>query len=470
MHSARSRHPLNMPPEMPRLSVGESDRYTQALAYLSEFADQERGGVPPSMLGLSRIRSLLEALGNPQSRFPSVLIAGTKGKGSTAAMVERALRAEGYRTGFYSQPHLHTIRERVRLDGQPIVPDDFANAMEAVRHAVEQTCEASGPTTAYEVMTSLALDAFATARVDVAVLEVGLGGRLDATNAVDAVMSAITSISLDHTQILGETVEEIAREKADIIKPRRPCVTAPQPRGAMAVIQQVADARGSPLFVAGAIGAHWDRSAGDWDLVTTRGKLPAPRPALAGSFQRVNVEVAATILDVLHFSGVCEVSLDSIRTGIEKVEWPGRFERVKASNTTVVLDGAHNVDSAQKLRTAIRETYGDVPVVLVLGIAADKDVPGIVAALAPAANVIATRSHNPRAADPEHIAGQARRNGMTAEVAPSVEHALRLATASASPDAVVVVTGSLYVVAEAREALGLAVGENHTVFNPWGSR
>jgi dihydrofolate synthase / folylpolyglutamate synthase len=459
-----------MQPDGNRPDPADGARFAQALAYLSGFADQERGGVPASALGLNRIRALLTALDDPQARYPSVLIAGTKGKGSTAAMVERALRAEGYRTGFYSQPHLHTIRERVRIDGELIGCAEFSLAMDAVRSAVDQACDASGPTTAYEVMTALALEAFATAGVDIAVLEVGLGGRLDATNVVQASVSAITSISLDHTLILGDTVELIAAEKADIIKPGRPVVTAPQPGGAMAVIRQVAEERGSPLFVAGAIGAHWDRSRGEWDLVTSRGTLQAVRPSLGGSFQRVNVEVAATILEVLHQSGVCPVSLESIRTGIEQVSWPGRFELVKIGEVNAVLDGAHNVDSANKLRQALRETYGESPVVFVLGIAADKDVPGIVEALTPAAAIVATRSHNPRAADPESIAELARRNGLEASVADSVEAALLLASERAPDGSVIVVTGSLYVVAEAREALGLATATDEVAFNPWGTR
>src|SRR4051812_26820740 len=160
-------------------------RFEDALAYLATFEDLERGGMTASRLGLERIGHLLEALGTPQRRYPSVLIAGTKGKGSTAAMIERALRAEGYRTGLYTQPHLHTIRERVRLNGTAISPGLFADAMESVRAAVDAVCDAEGPTTAYEAMTALALNCFADERVDVAVLEVGLGGRLDATNVVN---------------------------------------------------------------------------------------------------------------------------------------------------------------------------------------------------------------------------------------------------------------------------------------------
>ena len=459
-----------MPPESGRAAAREDLRFSEAVAYLSEFVDLERGGVPAGALGLGRTRTLLRALGNPEAHYPSLLIAGTKGKGSTAAMVERALRAAGYRTGFYSQPHLHTIRERVRLNGQPIEKGVFADVMDRVRGAIEQNCEADTSTTAYEAMTVLGLEVFSAAHVDVAVLEVGLGGRLDATNVVDAQVSAITSISLDHTQILGDTVEDIATEKADIIKPGRPCVTAPQPTGAMAVIRRVAEDRGSPLFVAGAIGAHWDRSSGEWALVTTRGTLSSLRPALSGSFQRVNIEVAATILDVLHFSGVCEVGLDAIRTGIERVEWPGRFEQLSAMGVSFVLDGAHNVDSARKLRDALRETYGGRPLVLVLGIARDKDLPGIVDALTPAQIVIATRSRNSRAADPGEIASLARSTGTEALVAYSVGQALERATEHAEQDAVVVVTGSLYVVAEAREALGLAVDSDHFDFDPWASR
>lgn len=462
--------------------------YSEALAYLAEFVDVERGGVPPSIFGLTRIRQLLAALGQPERQYPGVLIAGTNGKGSTAAMVAHALRAAGYRTGLYTQPHLHTIRERVQIDGEPISPETFGCVMRGVRARVEQTAGTASPATAYEVMTALAFKVFEEQAVDLAVVEVGLGGRLDATNVVDAAVSAITSISLDHTQVLGDTVEAIAAEKADVIKSGRPCISAPQPPVAMAVIRQTAARRGACLRVAEEDGARWDKPPRQWDLLTGHGRIERVRPALRGPFQRTNAAVATTILDALDDSGVVHLDLDAVRAGIEEVVWPGRFE-VIPGEPVVVVDGAHNVEAAQRLREALDPAYPQAWLVLVLGIAADKDVAGFVRALcagpavsqrrssaeasAPSARVrlvVATRACHPRALDAETIAALARAAGFPAVTAPTVATAIALAREGASPGDVVVATGSLYVIAEAREALGLAQPSAEASFDPWATR
>jgi dihydrofolate synthase / folylpolyglutamate synthase len=450
--------------------------YVSALGYLAQFVDLERRGMGAAPLGLARIRELLAGLRDPQRRYRSILIAGTKGKGSTAAMLERALRAAGYRTGLYSQPHLHTIRERVQLDGEPVSPADFAATFAEVRQAVERDALAEA-TTAYEVMTALTLLQFARANVDVAVLEVGLGGRLDATNVVDADISVLTSISLDHVAILGPTVAAIAGEKADIIKPGRPIVSAPQPADAMAVIRRVAADRASPLTIAMENGARWVACGSRWDLHTTRGVLADVRPALRGAHQRLNASVAATVLDTLAAGGTFDVPLDAVRVGIERVVWPGRFE-VLGSTPSIVVDGAHNVESAVRLREALVDELGPRQPIFVLGIASDKDVPGIVAALCGRAAygeearpfVIATHANHPRATDPADIADLAARAGAQVRVAPTVAAAIADARALAGPADVIVVTGSLYTVAEAREALGLAEHEAEPPFNPWAAR
>lgn len=448
--------------------------YREALRSLAGFVDLERGGMAAGAMGLDRIRALLAALGDPQNRYPSVLVAGTKGKGSTAAMIERALRAAGYRTGLYTQPHLHTIRERVRIDGELIPLDAFVEALNRVLAALPLASAggegARAPTTAYEVMTALAFDHFARRAADIAIVEVGLGGRLDATNVLDAGVSAITSISLDHTQVLGETLGAIAREKADIIKQSRPCVSAPQPPEAMAVIRAFAEARGSPLRTACQDGACWEQQAhGAPDLLTARGRIRDVHLALRGGFQHTNSAVAATVLDALHESGVAPTGLEAVRAGVERVEWPGRFEVVEGHAPPVVLDGAHNVESAQALRQALYDEYGKRPVVLVLGIGADKDIPGIVRALLPVRHVFAVCARHPRAADPEVIAAAGRAAGAQTTNAANVAQALGAALECASRDDVVVATGSLYVVAEAREALGLAEAYDEPAFDPWAA-
>lgn len=460
----------------PRLAR-PSHSFEAALRFLAGQPDLERGDVPAEGLTLDRIRALLQALGRPDARYPSVLIAGTKGKGSTAAMIERALRAAGHRTGLYTQPHLHSIRERIRLDGLEIEEGDFADGMEAVRAAAEHR-PASPETgcTAYEILTALALERFATHRAEVVALEVGLGGRLDATNAVDAAVSVLTSISLDHTQILGDTVEAIAREKADIIKSGRPCVSAPQTPAALQVIKEFAQRRGSDLRVVGEDGARWEQGAsGGWDVITSRGRLAHLHLALRGGFQRINAAVAATALEALETQGV-DVPLEAVRIGLEQVIWPGRLEYVRG-DPPVVLDGAHNLESARRLREALREEHPGFRPLYVLGIAADKDVGGIVGmlcaftrdeAMAPEpVYVVATAAHHPRALAPEGIARAAQEAEVTATVAPSVAEALRTARRRAVPGDVVVVTGSLHVVGEAREALGLAEPSGERAFDPW---
>ncbi len=452
---------------------------SEAERYLQSFADVERGAIPDGGLTLDRTREILSALGEPHRRYPSVIIAGTNGKGSTAAMVERALRAAGIKTGLYTQPHLHTIRERIRIDGEPISPSSFDEGMAMVRDALDHVCDASSPTTAYEVMTSVAFERFAAENVGFAVLEVGLGGRLDSTNVADATASAITPISLDHTQILGDTIAAIAREKADVIKPGRVAVSAQQPSEALAVIQQTAGERGAPLWIAQESGARWDGAPHEWDLITRGGRLVNVRPALRGSFQRTNVAVAASILDALREAGIHALPLDAVRVGIEQAVWPGRFEIVPGE-PPIVIDGAHNVAAAQALTEGLADAYPNARRIFVLGIAADKEVRGILEALlggartettkGPPSLVIATQANHPRAVDPASIASAVRSLGAEALVSSTVSAALDIARGKAERGDVVVAAGSLYVVAEAREVLGLATSSNSAHFNPWASR
>jgi dihydrofolate synthase/folylpolyglutamate synthase len=448
--------------------------YADALAYLGAQPNLERGDRLPAELNLDRTRQLLGALDRPDRAYPSILIAGTKGKGSTAAMIERALRGAGYRTGLYTQPHLHSLRERVRLDGAPIDPEAFAAGMEYVRRAVHRSL---GRVTAYELMTTLALERFREAGVDVAVLEVGLGGRLDATNVVEAEVSVLTSVSLDHTQILGSTLTAIAREKADIIKIGRPVVSAPQHPDVHAVIWETAQARRAPLQIAGGSGAAWEPTPlGGWDLLVDGERIENLHLALRGGFQRTNAAVASTALAALRQRGLRRIDTEAIRAGLEQTAWPGRFEVVSA-NPPIVLDGAHNVDSAGRLREAIHEEYPGLLPIYVLGIAADKDAPGILRALTepagsdaapPPAAVVATAAHQPRALSAERLAGLAGEAGVPTEAAPNIQAALARATGWLTSDHVLVVTGSLYVVAEARVLFGLADPTTaDDLFDPW---
>src|SRR5690606_37480925 len=271
--------------------------YREAIAYIIERSGYDRGFVAnpfdAETVGLQRTKWLLEALGNPEERFTAVHIAGTKGKGSTGACVAAILRAAGKRTGLYSSPHLHTFRERVQIDGEPITPEDFAALTAELAAVNSRLAEARpdwGEATAFEVSTALAFLAFARAGVEVGVVEVGLGGRLDATNVVTPAVAVITPISYDHTAILGDTLDAIATEKGGIIKPGRPVVIGPQPPEALATLERIAAEQGSPVYRAG---RDWHATGTDtaFDLTGPWGTIRDLHVALRGRHQ---VENAAT--------------------------------------------------------------------------------------------------------------------------------------------------------------------------------
>ncbi len=440
--------------------------YLEALRYLSERSGYDRGFVANPFeregIGLERTAWILRAVGNPERRYPSVHIAGTKGKGSTAACLASVLAAAGYRVGLYTSPHLHTFRERIQIAGRPIDPELFADLtaeLATANAALLAERPDWGEATAFELATALALLAFARAAVDVAVVEVGLGGRLDATNVLLPEVAAITSISYDHTQILGNTLAEIAREKAGIIKPGRPVVSAPQPSEAEAVIARLAVERGAALL----------RGGRDWTVegIPARFSFRGPggglrnlRLALRGAHQVENAGVALAVVQLLRERGL-SIPEAAVRSGLAEVWWPGRLE-VLRERPLVVVDGAHNVDSAERLAQALRAEFTWRRLVVILGIARDKDIPGIVRALAPLADeVIAVASHSPRAAAPERIlaaVGEVMPN-IPAHATGSVAAALHAARGRAQPDDLILLTGSLYAVAEARETLGLALAD-----------
>ena len=437
--------------------------YRQAIAYIIERSGYDRGFVAnpfdAETIGLRRTTWLLEALGNPQAKVPAVHIAGTKGKGSTGAFIASILHQSGRRVGLYTSPHLHTFRERIQLDRQPISEECFAELTAEIaplnaRLAAEQP--EWGEATAFEISTALAFLAFAREKVDIAVIEVGLGGRLDATNVLDPRVSVITSISYDHMRILGDTLGQIAAEKGGIIKPGRPVVAAPQRTEARETLQRIADERGCEIFIGE---RDWRVSAKSSSFVADGpwGRYDDLGSALVGQHQVENAGTAIATCWVLDRDGMA-IPEAAIRAGLQTVSWVGRFEVVH-SDPVVVVDGAHNVDSTERLAETLANEYAGRRLVLVLGIAGDKDVEQMVRILAPlASNVIATASHHPRAASAERIvaAVEALEPPLPGVVtAPSVADALTIALADAA-DAVVCVTGSLYVVAEAREVLGLA--------------
>ncbi len=438
--------------------------YQEAISYIIDRSGYDRGFVAnpfdAETVGLRRTAWLLEALNNPQRAVLAIHVAGTKGKGSTSAFLAAILRASERRVGLYTSPHLHTFRERIQIDGEPISEADFAALTEEIAPLNARLASEKpdwGEATAFEVATALAFLAFARAEVDVSVIEVGLGGRLDATNVVEPQVSVITSISYDHTRILGETLTEIAAEKGGIIKPGRPVVSAAQQPEAAETLQRIANERGCE-FLMGGVDWQTTGTSASFDLHGPWGDYRDLSSALIGRHQVENAATAVAACWVLDRDGFA-ISEAAIREGLANVSWPGRFELVR-NDPTVIVDGAHNVDSAQRVAETLAEEYGGHHLTLILGIADDKDVEQMVRVLAPMANrIIATSSHHPRAAKAERIVAAVETLDPPLPeivVAPDVPRAVRNALSSAGRADVICATGSLYVVAETREALGLA--------------
>lgn len=437
--------------------------YQQAIEYIIERDGYERGfvanpfiGDEVAALGLKRTAGLLDRLGRPDRQYRIAHVAGTKGKGSTCAMIAAIARAGGRKTGLYATPHLHSFRERIMLDGEPISEQDFANVAEKVALANERLLAEQpelGAPTAFEVVTAMALLAFAQAEVDLAVVEVGLGGRLDATNVVMPDVAAISSISLDHTAILGGTLTEIAREKGGIIKPGLPVVVGPQSAEVLATLEGIATERGAPLSVAG---RDWqtEGDSGSARLSGPWGDWREVRLSLAGRHQVENAGLALMASWLLHPEIAGDESM--VRDALGSVSWPGRFE-LAARGPDIYVDGAHNVDSIGRLVQTLEGVVGDRKLSVIFGAARDKDLAGMLHEIARLnATLIATASHNPRAVDVEALVELAGNVGLVAHSTADIREALTLARSLSGPDGVVCVTGSLYVVAEAREALGLA--------------
>ncbi len=446
--------------------------YSDALNYIYAFTDHAAApaqAFAPARYHLARMERLLAALGDPHRQFQAVHLTGTKGKGSTAALIESVLRANQQRTGFYTSPHLHTFRERIRVAGEMITPAEVVAGVAKLQPLV---AEIPGITT-FEIITALAFDYFAARGVELAVIEAGLGGRLDATNVLTPRVAIITSISYDHVAILGNTLAQIAREKAGIIKPGVPIVTAPQPAEAFAVIAETARAQNAPL-VAVSADLKFQVADSSFQVTSIETELTAQRLVLkrvarpnfeltpltlnlAGRHQLKNAATALAALAVLREHGNA-IAPAAIRAGLANVEWIGRLELL-GQDPFVIVDGAHNEDSAQQLATALRDLFPRSRLHFIFGASSDKDIAGMFAALLPrAASLTLTRSRNTRSADPAQLAALASAYRVETTRAPDVATALETARRRAHGDEVVCVTGSLFVVAEAREAWFAAYG------------
>jgi len=440
--------------------------YDDALAFLYSFVDYSTARsyrYSPDVLDLGRVRDLLLRLDNPQEAFASIHVAGTKGKGSVSSFIASALKHSGFRTGLYTSPHLQRFTERIVVDGAEISQKEFI----ALANQVQPAVEAVGGLTVYEIMTAIAFLHFQKVKVDFAVIEVGLGGRLDATNVIMPAVAVITSLSYDHMHLLGDSLSDIAYEKGGIIKPGVPVVLAPQQYEAEQVLLRLAEERHAPVIQVGkdvhyAPGSHsldgqvvqfWsnteqemmDRyveSAGVEEWAPARFRIP-----LLGYHQVINSAVAYATLQQLIQQNFA-ISQAAISEGFGEVRWEGRFQ-ILSREPIVVLDSAHNRDSALKLRIALDDYFPGQPVSMVFGASADKDIEGMLAELSPRiSRIIITQAAHPRAADPESLERIARGFGLRAECINPPEDAFATAFRRVAPGEVILATGSIFVVGE----------------------
>jgi dihydrofolate synthase/folylpolyglutamate synthase len=431
--------------------------YRQAEQYLNTFTNYEQiPGVSyaPSDYDLRHLQELLKRMDNPELAARTVHIAGTKGKGSVAAMVAQVLTASGYKTGLYTSPHFHTLRERIITDGHMISEAEFAKAMSEIEAFIEAMKQdaAFRQLTYFEALTALAFAYFRKEKVDFQVLEVGLGGRLDATNVVpNPLVCIITSISLDHVQILGNSLQEIAREKAGIIKPGCWAVISPQPEQAASAIYEVCREKGVQIVQVGK-DVTWHRTRADLrhqalliEGRTARYQVSIP---LLGDFQLENAATAVAALEVLASMGFVILPA-KMAAGLAQVKWPGRFQILR-ERPAVLVDGAHNVASMERLVSNVKAYFPERRILLVFGTSVDKDIPGIVSELARLSpQVVVTQASHSRAAPPPTLAAEFAKHRVTPEVRPTVAEAISRALFVADETDVVCVTGSLFVVAEA---------------------
>lgn len=424
--------------------------YTRAIDYLYNL---KWHGIK---LGLENMQRLMAVLEDPTARFRSIHIAGTNGKGSTAAAVAAVLQAAGYRTGLYTSPHLIDFTERIRVDGEPIPPDRVTHLTERIRSAAGEI-----PVTFFEVTTALAFLHFAESSVDLAVAEVGMGGRFDATNVLTPLVSVITNIDLDHQAFLGGTIEQIAFEKAGIVKPGVPVITAADRREAEDVIRTVAREQGAPLYRVGDAIRVDGASPHKFHYRGIQRTISDLNFALPGRHQLMNAACALGVLELLGPYGF-PVEETAIRRGFSSVRWEGRLEQVHppSSGATVLLDGAHNPAGARALRVFLEEIRPRSPgrLILVLGILADKDIDAVLAELVPGVEeVVVTRPDYGRAEPAAALMRRLESYSVPSSIHEPVEEAVRYAQSIATEEDLICVTGSLFTIGEARSYLkGLA--------------
>jgi dihydrofolate synthase/folylpolyglutamate synthase len=430
--------------------------YSQAEEYLNSFVNYEQiPGITyaSSEYSLRHVEELLNRMGNPQFTARTIHIAGTKGKGSVAAMIAQVLSGSGYKTGLYTSPHLHTLRERISVDGSLISEAEFATAMAEVKPFIESMKHDSTfrQLTYFEALTALTFADFRKKQVDFQVLEVGLGGRLDATNVSRPVVCIITPISLDHTQILGNSLKEIAREKAGIIKPGCWVVLSPQPEEAASVITDICGEKKAKVVQVGK-DITWHKTGGDLhhqslaiEGRTSKYQVSIP---LLGDYQLENTAAAVGALEILASAGFA-ISAADIAQGLGRVKWPGRFH-ILQQNPTVLVDGAHNVASMKVLVGNIKSYFSYKRIFLVFGTSCDKDIAGIINELVTLSpQVIVTQTLHSRAAPLSTLAAEFSKRDIEPETRETISEAISRALSLADRTDIICVTGSLFVVAEA---------------------
>jgi dihydrofolate synthase/folylpolyglutamate synthase len=430
--------------------------YSQAEAYIVSFTDYEKTpGVAYTAANydLRRVEKLLKLLGDPHLSSRTVHIAGTKGKGSTAAMIAQALITADYRTGLFTSPHLFTMRERIRINDILISEAQFASIVKEVRPMVDRVNQeaAHGQLTTFEILTAVAFAYFKKNNVDFQVLEVGLGGRLDATNVARGDVCVITSISLDHTEILGDTLAKIAAEKAGIIKPGSIVVNFPQSKEALEVIERTCQKQGARLLQVGK-NITWRRTGGDLHhqslVIKSNNVEYGLTIPLIGDHQLENAAAAVAALEALIGLGA-KISKEEIIQGLKQVHWPGRLQ-ILSEQPVVVVDGAHNVYSMKRLLEAIKKYFSYDKCLVIFGTSCDKDIPGMARQLgAFTPHIIITSSAHPRAAAISILAAEFSKQNVEVEVAENVPEAISQALSIAQKTDLILITGSLFVVAEA---------------------
>lgn len=433
--------------------------YERAIRYLNSLADYERLRIvryDPVNFNLDRMRSLMKKLGNPQDTFRSVHIAGTKGKGSTCAMVASMLQACGYKVGVYTSPHLIDIRERITIDGEMISEADFARL---VRHIQPVASKLKPPATYFDVLTAVAFKYFAEQKVDIAVIETGLGGRLDSTNVIKPEVTAICSISKDHMAQLGNSLSSIAREKAGIFKPGVPAVSVQQTPEVEGVLKRVAEEVGAPLDITGktiefSYRFESSRLMGPHNricLTTPNSKFEHLAVPLMGEHQAINCGLALSIIDRLKTRGLA-INDNQVMEGLAKTTIPGRMELINAM-PRVLVDCAHNAASLDAMMRSIGQHIPYDSMVVIFGCCSDKDVPGMLERITAGADkVIFTKVNNIRSADPAELAATyTELYGKMAQVAPTLEDALSIANRAVTKEDLICITGSFYLVGEAKK-------------------